>query len=317
MTPASPTPGRPLPTLLLALSAWTLLPACNGSPGDGAQPMLPAGDGAATPERTTAPAAPDEDAWAEHVRRLEERLPHEGFHVVVEKPFVVIGDEDRATVERRAERTVRWACRLLEKDFFARRPAEILDVWLFKDKRSYEEHARALFGSRPTTPYGWYSPRHKALIMNISTGGGTLVHEIVHPYVAADFPACPAWFNEGLGSLFEQCNEKDGHITGLVNWRLTGLRAAIEGKRTRPFAELLATSRDGFYGAGSGLHYAQARYLLLWLQEEGKLRDYYRGFRAAAADDPTGAKTLLKLLGRDDFEAFQAEWEAWVLTLRR
>ena len=35
--------------------------------------------------------------------------------------------------------------------------------------------------------------------MNISTGGGTLVHEIVHPFIEANFPACPPWLNEGLG----------------------------------------------------------------------------------------------------------------------
>ena len=31
-----------------------------------------------------------------------------------------------------------------------------------------------------------------------------LVHEMVHPFMDADFPACPAWFNEGLASLYEQ-----------------------------------------------------------------------------------------------------------------
>ena len=40
--------------------------------------------------------------------------------------------------------------------------------------------------------------------MNIATGGGTLVHEIVHPFMAANFEQCPSWFNEGLGSLYEQ-----------------------------------------------------------------------------------------------------------------
>ena len=46
--------------------------------------------------------------------------------------------------------------------------------------------------------------------MNIATGGGTLVHEIVHPFVEANFPGCPTWFNEGLGSLYEQSAERKG-----------------------------------------------------------------------------------------------------------
>jgi hypothetical protein len=79
------------------------------------------------------------------------------------------------------------------------------------------------FQSKPTTPYGYYSSTHKALVMNISTGGGTLVHEIVHPFIEANFPNCPAWLNEGLGSLYEQCGEVDGHIHGYTNWRLPGI----------------------------------------------------------------------------------------------
>jgi hypothetical protein len=64
-----------------------------------------------------------------------------------------------------------------------------LSLWLFKDKTSYETHVREIFHDSPTTPFGYYSPAHRALIMNIATGGGTLVHEIVHPeYHSTLFP---------------------------------------------------------------------------------------------------------------------------------
>jgi len=39
----------------------------------------------------------------------------------------------------------------------------------------------------------------------------------------ANFPACPPWLNEGMGSLYEQCGDADGHIHGFTNWRLPGL----------------------------------------------------------------------------------------------
>src|SRR6266850_7507398 len=81
----------------------------------------------------------------------------------------------------------------LKQDFFTNDPKEILDIWLFKDAASYEKNTRLLFGDAPTTPYGYYSSKDKALIMNIATGGGTLVHEIVHPFMEANFPACPPW----------------------------------------------------------------------------------------------------------------------------
>jgi hypothetical protein len=66
--------------------------------------------------------------------------------------------------------------------------------------------------------------------MNIDTGGGTLVHEIVHPFIAANFPECPSWFNEGLASLYEQSGESRGRIRGRTNWRLAGLQEVIQPK---------------------------------------------------------------------------------------
>ncbi|MGB2613167.1 MAG: DUF1570 domain-containing protein [Phycisphaerae bacterium] len=261
---------------------------------------------------TTAPA--DADPLAEHLRSLEPKVP-EGFTVVPEPPFVVIGDEEPAMVRRRAEQTVRWAVERLKALYFEKDPPQILDIWLFKDKTSYERHVRELFGEEPTTPFGYCSPEHGALIMNIATGGGTLVHEIVHPFVAANFPACPAWFNEGLGSLYEQSAERQGRIVGLTNWRLKGLQETIRAGRVPSFQSLTATSDRAFYTEDKETNYAQARYLCYWLQEHGLLVKFYHAFRAAAKEDPTGYETLKRVLGGADMAAFQKRWEQFVLRL--
>ena len=254
--------------------------------------------------------------FAQHVMQLKQRIPHDDFTVIIQKPFVVIGDEKPEKVRERATRTVKWAVDNLKESFFNKEPETILDIWLFKDKASYEKHATALFGSRPTTPFGYYSTQHKALVMNIATGGGTLVHEIVHPFVAADFPACPSWLNEGLGSLFEQCAPVDGRIEGLTNWRLAGLQEAIRDDRLPAFKTLCSTTTDEFYDDPSGTNYAQARYLCYYLQERDLLRKFYRQFRADAATDPTGYNTLVALLDNPDMPQFQTDWQAWVLKLR-
>ena len=252
--------------------------------------------------------------YARHVAALEKTVPA-GFTIVVQRPFVVIGDESPARVRRRAVGTVKWAVDRLKRDFFAKDPARVLDIWLFRDKASYRKHARALFGHEPTTPYGYYSASHKALVMNIATGGGTLVHEIVHPFMRANFPACPAWFNEGLASLYEQSADRDGHIVGLTNWRLAGLKEAIRKGRVPPFKDLAATSDHQFYRMDKGTNYAQARYLCYWLQENGLLVKYYHAFAAGHKKDPTGHETLKRILATDDIRAFKKRWEAWVLTL--
>ncbi len=262
------------------------------------------------------PASGVTDAdYAQHILALKQQLP-EGFHILIEKPFVVVGDESLETVQRRAKSTVRWSVDRLKELYFENDPDHIINVWLFKDKESYEKHAWDLLGDRPSTPYGYYSPRRKALVMNISTGGGTLVHEIVHPFVAANFSECPSWFNEGLGSLYEQCGDRDGRITGFTNWRLRGLQKAIAEKRVPPFATLCATTTDEFYNHDKGTNYAQARYLCHYLQEQDLLVKYYHAFRKSADNDPSGYKTLTAVLGEDDMPVFQKRWEEWVMTLK-
>lgn len=306
---------RLLPLLLVPLA---LLAGCATGPDGLAQTRArptPSVNRTTAATPTPTPAARTERDFDEHVAALRLRLPSRDFTIVVERPFVVVGDGGREAVESSARNTVKWAVDLLKRDYFTKDPEEILDVWLFKDAESYEKHRAALFGPGPDTPYGYYSARHKALVMNIATGGGTLVHEIVHPFVAANFPDCPAWLNEGLGSLYEQSGEQDGHIVGYTNWRLPGLQRAIRERRVRTFKELTGLSAADFYSKETGANYAQARYLCYYLQERGLLTRFYKEFLANRAADPTGFETLKKTLGVEDFDAFQEDWEKFVLGL--
>ena len=250
-----------------------------------------------------------------HLEELRSTLLPEGFAVVVEPPFVVLGDLPVAEIEEWAGGTIRWAVHLLRQDYFDLDLTEIVDIWLFKDNASYRKHTWELFGERPSTHFGYYSPQHSALLMNISTGGGTLVHEIVHPYVATNFPACPTWLNEGLGSLYEACHSENGRIVGLVNWRLAGLRKCIDQERLPPFHWLFETTDEEFYGASRGDPYAQARYLCMWLEQHDLLRPFWRRLLQTHPEDPTGEATLLEVLQREDLDAFQSEWQEWVFTL--
>lgn len=261
-------------------------------------------------------AAPSPTALGERALQLRKRLAARGFTVLVEPPFVVSGDGPPGRVAEHAQRTVRWAVKMLRRDFFDRDPEDIIEIWLFKDEPSYTRHTLALFGERPGTPYGYYSAARQALIMNIATGGGTLVHEIVHPFMRANFPGCPAWLNEGIGSLFEQCGERAGHIIGYPNWRLPGLQQAIRARQLPSFRQLLAMSDADFYDRDRGTNYAQARYLCYYLQERGLLQRFFREVRAAHAKDKTGYSVLQRVIQREDLTAFQREWERFVLGLR-
>jgi len=271
-----------------------------------------------TPATTAGFSAAD---YTRHVNelntRIKKKLSSREFSIVIQKPFVVIGDEPKKVVQQRAEDTVKWAVDRLKLDFFTKDPKYILDIWLFKDEASYKKHTRLLFGDSPTTPYGYYSPGHKALVMNISTGGGTLVHEIVHPFIEANFPECPPWLNEGLGSLYEQCGEVDGHIHGFTNWRLPGLKRAIGAKGVPSFQTLMEMDASAFYNEDKGTNYAQSRYLLYYLQEKGLLVKFYQEFLARQKEDASGFKSLQKVLGEPDMDAFKTKWEKYVMGLRQ
>jgi hypothetical protein len=280
--------------------------------------------------------------YAQRVMALQRKAP-EGFAIVVQKPFVVLGDEPLVQVRRHAVGTVQWAVDRLKQDYFEKDPDAMIDIWLFKDRDSYDKHTREIFGDAPDTPFGYFSHRHQALIMNIDTGTGTLVHEIVHPFIAANFPDCPAWFNEGLASLYEQCGEYRGRIWGRTNWRLEGLQKTIQPppepaaeppdapsptagpekvsprKELPSFKQLCSTSTNAFYGKDPGTHYAQARYLCYYLQQQGLLREYYQRFRRNVVSDPSGYETLksvLEIEDEDGMAKFEEAWKAWVLKLR-
>jgi len=302
----------PVAVLLLVL-LYRLNPSANQASEQGKGTVVAASPSAAPMQ----PGSFTDADFARHVDQLKKKLPSAEFTVVIQPPFVVIGDEPPKSVKEHAENTIKWAVDKLKQDYFSQDPKEILDIWLFKDAASYETNALALFGEKPGTPYGYYSSAHKALIMNISTGGGTLVHEIVHPFVEANFPACPPWFNEGLGSLYEQSGEVDGHIHGYTNWRLPGLQSAIRAGKVPSFKFLTSLDARGFYNEDKGTNYGQARYLCYYLQQRALLTKFYREFHAHEKTDPTGYKSLQKILGVVDMNVFKQKWEKYVLGLKQ
>ncbi|OGV43898.1 MAG: hypothetical protein A2X48_05390 [Lentisphaerae bacterium GWF2_49_21] len=251
----------------------------------------------------------------QHVRNLKQKYAGRKLNYIVEPPFVVVGDLDAVTLKGFSEKTIRWTVNMLMKSYFEYYPSRILTIWLLKDADSFGEYCKLITGNDPHTPYGFYSSQNDCLIMNIGTGGGTLVHEIVHPFIEANFPGCPSWLNEGLGSLYEQCSERNGQIAGLTNWRLAGLQKAIKRNDLPDFETLTGYSVNEFYGGTKGDNYAQSRYLCYYLQEKGLLVKFYKEFNANYHDDPTGYKSLMKILDVKDMKQFQSDWQKYVMKL--
>src|ERR1051326_3936549 len=80
--------------------------------------------GTAAPDANAAGAPSDRKTitsagFTNHLAQLSTKTPRD-FTVVLQPPFVVLGDEPAETVQRRATNTVKWAVDRLKLDYFKR-----------------------------------------------------------------------------------------------------------------------------------------------------------------------------------------------------
>jgi hypothetical protein len=266
----------------------------------------------AAPSTTTAPAM--EERCQALVERWRPRLQADRLAYLISPPFVLAGDSNVARLRRFDALTVREAADALQHEFFATRPSRPILIFLFESDESYRRLARKWFGDTDVSPYGYFRTRDNVMMMNVATGTGTLVHELTHALMKPDFPDVPDWVNEGMGSLFEQCTLAGGKIRGLPNWRLAALQRAIKNDKLRPIEDMIKDRH--FYGEHVGLNYAQARYLMLYLQEHDQLAAFYKRLRADHADDPTGLAAFKQSIAPQMLDEFENDWWAWVLKLQ-
>ncbi|MBI4833240.1 MAG: hypothetical protein HY811_00240 [Planctomycetes bacterium] len=271
-----------------------------------------------TPTRTVGAETPNPVNPLNPVVVIDEMKKELGKDYIVDyiEPFAVAGNISQREFDRFKKGTIKGCSEAMYKDYFDKKPDYILKVYLFEGASSYEAYVKKTEGREPSTPYGYYMDSSKSLIMNIGTGGGTLVHEMFHALVAPDFPDIPAWYNEGMGSLYEQCTvTDDGSLKGMINWRYPILMEAYNNNKLVPLTELFKTTDYEFYDKDKGTNYAQARYFCLYMQEQGILPKFYKKFRDNYDADKTGTKFVEELLGKK-IDEIDTDWQKWVPTVK-
>jgi hypothetical protein len=202
------------------------------------------------------------------------------------------------------------------------RPADrAVTAIVFSTREAYHAFCRRRTGHDCDTDYGFYRVGPREIVVNAASGPGTITHEMTHPIVQTDFSQAPAWFDEGIGSLFEMpdVTTTPGEIHGRTNpRRLAHLRHALASPATRgqvTLEALFAMSDDDFRGKGRELWYAIARTLCQWLDDDQRrLWAFYRAWRDGQKTDPTGEKAFRSVVGKTPAEA-TAEWLEWVSRL--
>ncbi len=251
--------------------------------------------------------------YADEVIEFKKNNP-KNFSIQEYKPFIITGNIKAGQMNRIVHSTIKRCATALYNDFFEDKPDYLIKIYLFKDNKSYRYYSKKLFDIKPETPFGYYLSGTNSLVMNIATGSGTLVHELVHALIDYDFPDIPAWFDEGMGSLFEACS-CGKHIYGLLNWRLPILQKGLKANKLLPLKELLATSSDEFYEDEKNMNYGEARYFCLYMQEKKVLKKFYRLFRDNFDKDPSGLYFVEKVFN-EKIDSIEKKWLKWVKKLR-
>jgi len=140
-----------------------------------------------------------------------------------------------------------------------------------------------------------------------------MIHEYTHALHYGDMEGLkqrhPQWVVEGFGSLYEQCTRREGSGYGMLNWRLPGLKNAIEKGTCYNLKNFISKSNSFFSKSrqDTALSYAVSRYIFYFLQEKKLLRKWYAKYRENYKEDKTGLKTLEEVYGKS-IEEFEKDW---------
>jgi hypothetical protein len=284
--------------------------------GSAAAPSAPSASATVVP--SPVPAEPPYDLSADLEARtnlIREQIGAKTKFEVVEGVFLVAAPS--GTLGSSAAVT-KMALQAYFNKRFSDRPKKVVAVLLFDGAPPYQAYCKTHWKKDCGTPYGFYDRESRTVVMNVAPGIGTLTHELVHPIVEADFPRAPDWINEGIASLYEAFNfPKPGEIRGNKNFRFPALFEALRSKTDKAHASLpslFAMADDEFRGSRESLNYAIARYFCQWMDSQNKLWPFYRAWRDDFANDPTGEKAFVAVMGKTP-AALDPTWVAWVKAL--
>ncbi len=239
------------------------------------------------------------------------------FHSAIFGPFVLVGNLSSDELDKWYTETIRTSVDAMCGEFFDCQFSDAVTLLMFADEPTYRQFADSHSGRERSSIYGYYKPSTRTVVINLSAGGGTVIHELTHALMDFDFPDAPLWLNEGIASMHEECRVQRGDygftLKPLDNWRLPILQKAIQAGSLRSTRELMNSS---FSGDDEAVCYAQARYLCLFLNQLGLLDDIYRGLRDDGSDSDSGEATIertLRFAGYAGYSDFESAFQQWVL----
>jgi len=205
----------------------------------------------------------------------------------------------------------------LSVSYFDTQPEQPITIIALSSQERYQQVAYDLDQRKTGSYYGYFQSDEMRIVLNLTTGSGTLGHELTHALAQIDFPTMPEWFDEGLASLHEQCefSEEGNQLLGTDNWRAQLLLSALDRQHLPELNRLVQQIRIS--KEGEALTYAHARYFCLYLQQKKLLSPFYRKLRTNQQSDQTGIRTLQQLLNVNNLSEVDTEFRKWLSDFRR
>lgn len=216
------------------------------------------------------------------------------------KHFVIFSDLDEKTTYSIIDTEIRQTIDGMVNGYVSRTPDSATAIFLFGDYEDYKAFTlnNTDIEEKDLSPYGYYKISQNIIVIRYVSWKGSTKHETAHRFTKADFPDAPSWFDEGLSSLLEKSAYKNGKLVGEFSWRIVAIRRAIKDDKYTGLKQLMQTNDNELYGKRTSFYYAQARYLLMYLEERGFLEEYYKTFRDTYRQDKTGISQLENILGK-------------------
>jgi hypothetical protein len=264
---------------------------------------------------------------------------------VLHDAFVLAGIGPGAYFDQAVDFVDRTLTAFYNHRFEALPPYAVL-VYFFKRYDDYAGYVRSNFPVDPRKFYGIYGTYSHVAAVDGSGGLPflpTLSHELVHPILDGELGTkCPEFASECFGSLFEAPTfPAPGEIRGTPNWRFAKvLHPALHPRdggapASVSLPALFHMDDDAFLGRRPGgdgdgdgdgggdggvdehaqaLHYALARSLCLFLDQQGKLWPWLAAWRGHLDTDPTGEAAFTSAMGETPSQVDEA-WRRWVDSL--
>ncbi len=235
------------------------------------------------------------------------RLPELGT-IEGKRARIVVKGELSAARRKQLVKLVASVVADVEKRFTrdAKKPDAAVTLLLFGEPARYREVAATM--GPVISDWGFYRPDQRTAIANVGASVGNLRHELVHPLIGDDYPAIPAWLDEGIASLYGSATPGKRGFTFLVNYRLRDLQRALKDGTCPTLAQLARTTHFDVHGDRAMVWYALSRYVLLYADRRGELSALYAELRGA--DLAKHGEILAKHVD-------EAKFRAWAKKLKR